>query len=1447
MNINAAADEIKSQHRKAGSDVPSYLEMAAAGMAAGVLATASSDGARALLDLAAPSIGSILDSRGSVQGEVGHEGYTDDGSPKISGQAAPGVLVHIYDGVMLIGRVTADASGSWSFSPRIPLAEGRHELSIAHEYANGDISEFSAPHVIHVDKTNPELPEILGMVDDEGRITGVVAEDDITDDARPTVSGTAEPHATVIVYDKGKEIGRATVDAKGDWSFTPETALKDGTHLFSYSAVDRAGNQSEFSEPFEFIVDTRAERVTIHMAEDDAGSVTGLVYSGGVTDDTTPTLMGTATAGGIVKLYEGGVLLGQTTAEVDGTWSFTPKVPLADGAHTLTATVTLPAKGESPLSKPFELVVQTVALGQPVIDAVHDDVGTVQGLLGKGAHTDDARPALSGRAEAGSTVHVYDNLVLLGTTLAGANGAWAFTPSASLADGVHAFKVVAVDAVGNSSAPSVDYIITVDTLAPARPTIDSVYDDIGLEVGYLTSGESTDDARPTLTGAAEANSTVIIRCGDVVLGQTYSDASGRWTFEPNVDIDPGNYSLTAIAVDLAGNSSVPSLPFELILQQRGDDNPRPLSGGELSFAVTLVVDVSDSMVGVIKDARRAMAEIVSSYSKFGSPVVVDIVAFGDSSSNVGRFVFENVSDPGYVAAISAVNGIRTQVTATSFNSGLGRVMSNIRAEVSKPDYDPDVSRHVFFLSDGGDTASASVLNNWQALMRDPDQNPITDNPISVTTVRVGAGVGYSKNLDPISTSGTTLSADVAVDYTSVIASNTVIDSVSGNILENDQGISRAHDPSIVEITFGGVIYRATSWGGLQIIGSSDDVIAQYDAVSGLLKLDNELGRIMIYMHDSNSGRAGDYKYEAKAQAMLTLVDTFKEVFSYVAEDKSGGRQTADLSVTIHTQAVVEGKSVKILSIGKDSGVSSDFQTGDGTAGRLITGELEARLAAGMELQVSTDNGRTWEVVEVNGLSWAVLDKGAHSNDWMIQTRLVDRGGNIGGVSSQQVHYTAPLSAPAILQIAEADRSLTAVEASNGVDVVVSLADTGAKAGDIVHMNWGIGLYDQVLTALDIMSGMVVVKVPAAVTGSATGGQGVLYDFNVSAAIVANGVKGAASAAYKVVGGGFSTKALADTLNVATTNVVGNEYGGNGVTVGTLVGSLLLKKAADTTSLAGLKVLAGSTGNATAVFALDEPATKFSVRLSGLENAAGGAMVIVYDVQGAEIHRETVTGTLTSGRYIKAYAYTAAEGVDVGSFKVVSATNNLVVDAFSQTQAVHVADSRDTQKVDGLTDSYHGSAADEVITLGYSAATYLANAGNSGIHGGAGTDTLQFAGASYVMNLNLAASAGKLTGVEIIDLTGTGNNTLTLSLKDVLENGQTDLFHGTANGTVQMMVRGNAGDVVNLDDLLGLNGLDFGDWQASGKQIIGGSSYQVYLHSGLDAELLVQDAVKVTLI
>ncbi|MNZ34519.1 hypothetical protein D3C78_518980 [compost metagenome] len=161
-----------------------------------------------------------------------------------------------------------------------------------------------------------------------------------------------------------------------------------------------------------------------------------------------------------------------------------------------------------------------------------------------------------------------------------------------------------------------------------------------------------------------------------------------------------------------------------------------------------------------------------------------------------------------------------------------------------------------------------------------------------------------------------------------------------------------------------------------------------------------------------------------------------------------------------------------------------------------------------------------------------------------------------------------------------------------------------------------------------------------------------------------------------------------------------------------------------------------------------------------------------------------------------------------------------------------------QTIDG-TGAYLGGDTDNVFSL--SDVAHL-NAADSSINGGTGVDTLSLTGTGQV--LDLATIAGKLESIEIIDITGTGDNTLNLSLSDVLELGESSLF--TEDETVQMMVKGNAGDVVNLDDLLA-DGTDPGDWAGQGQVTVEGVTYNVFQHSSLDAQLLVQDGVTTNLV
>ena len=66
-----------------------------------------------------------------------------------------------------------------------------------------------------MDTTAPGASTANTLTDDIGSVIGTINSGDTTDDSNPTYSGTAEPGATVIIYDKGEEIARVPVNGSG--------------------------------------------------------------------------------------------------------------------------------------------------------------------------------------------------------------------------------------------------------------------------------------------------------------------------------------------------------------------------------------------------------------------------------------------------------------------------------------------------------------------------------------------------------------------------------------------------------------------------------------------------------------------------------------------------------------------------------------------------------------------------------------------------------------------------------------------------------------------------------------------------------------------------------------------------------------------------------------------------------------------------------------------------------------------------------------------------------------------------------------------------------------------------------------------------------------------------------------------------------------------------------
>ncbi|HBU6432100.1 TPA: Ig-like domain repeat protein, partial [Klebsiella oxytoca] len=455
----------------------------------------------------------------------------------------------------VLGTVVAGEDGRWSYTPDA-LDEGSHSLSTTVTDKAGNVSERSPAFELTVDTVVTPVSD-LQVTDDVAGHTGPLTSGDLTNDATPTLSGTAEAGATVTIYDGETVLGTVVAGEDGRWSYTPD-ALDEGNHSLSTTVTDKAGNVSERSPAFELTVDTVVTPVSDLLVTDDVAGHTGPLTSGDLTNDATPALSGTAEAGSTVTIYDGDTVLGTVVAGEDGRWTFTPDT-LNEGDHSLSTTVTDKAGNVSERSPAFEITVDTTVT--PVSDLqVTDDVAGHTGPLTSGDLTNDATPTLSGTAEAGATVTIYDGDTVLGTVVAGEDGRWSYTPDA-LDEGSHSLSTTVTDKAGNVSERSPAFELTVDTVV--TPVSDlQVTDDVAGHTGPLTSGDLTNDATPDLSGTAEAGATVTIYDGDTVLGTVVAGEDGRWTFTPDT-LDEGDHSLSTTVTDKAGNVSERSPAFEL--------------------------------------------------------------------------------------------------------------------------------------------------------------------------------------------------------------------------------------------------------------------------------------------------------------------------------------------------------------------------------------------------------------------------------------------------------------------------------------------------------------------------------------------------------------------------------------------------------------------------------------------------------------------------------------------------------------------------------------------------------------------------------------------------------------------------------------------------------------------------------------------------------------------
>ncbi len=165
----------------------------------------------------------------------------------------------------------------------------------------------------------------------------------------------------------------------------------------------------------------------------------------GITDDASPSLIGTTQANATVQLRNGAnTVVATTTADGSGDYVFlVPGAPLSPGVYTFTV-VASNAIGSSPASNPFTLRI----VAPPATPAAPT-------LQGGGNTTTSPRPILTGTTIPGATVQLFGaSGPALNTVKASNTGKYTIPVTGPLSIGPHAYKVDIIDQYGDVSSQS---------------------------------------------------------------------------------------------------------------------------------------------------------------------------------------------------------------------------------------------------------------------------------------------------------------------------------------------------------------------------------------------------------------------------------------------------------------------------------------------------------------------------------------------------------------------------------------------------------------------------------------------------------------------------------------------------------------------------------------------------------------------------------------------------------------------------------------------------------------------------------------------------------------------------------------------------------------------------------------------------------------------------------
>ncbi|MBG0575948.1 Ig-like domain-containing protein [Enterobacter ludwigii] len=1338
----------------------------------------------------APAITDVIDDVESHVGTVQNGGITNDDRPVITGTAQDGTTVYLYDGANPnpIGSAVV-TGGRWTIEFDSALAQGEHRFRAVAEDVTGNRSPETGEWVIIVDSVAPGEAADVELWDDFGT-PGLIGNNDTTDDNTPTYRGKGEAGGTAIIDLGNGTTVRVPVDGSGNWSYTPAPALADGDYTWKVSIEDKAGNVGPASDPIHFIVDTSGNGVSISHVVDDEGAITGNLGSGSHTDDTTPTVVGRATPGALVKVYVDGNYIDSVRADaVTGSWQLTITPALsADGTYQITATED-PGTGDSAPTAPFELTLDT-SIPTGTLDRIADDVGLVQGDLANPAVTDDTTPTLHGTGRAGDTVFIYDGTTLVNSVTVGNDGTWNYTLPPQNNGTELSLSAVFQSPTGVKSAPTAPWDLTIDTDAPTAPTITGMYDDAGT---LIVDGGRSRDTTPELRGTAEKNSLVNIYGPDskTPIASVYADADGNWTWTSPALAD-AKHDFYVTSQDAAGNVSGESNHYGLEVDTRA---AAPIILGAYDDVQGGIYNGLVPDGGLSNDGNmqlRGTAEpnsVVYIYNAYNN-AVLDTV----KTDAKGNWTWEH--------AVADTAAGRPHMFYTIAKDDLG----NVSGKSETYSINVDTVNATPVITGAYDNVEGGIYNGLVG------NGGVTNDrtPELRGTAEAGSVVYFVNTANGATVASTTAGADGKWSYQATTNYN---QTYSWQVYSIDNAGNRSANSSTFSLTVDTVNNAPV------ITGSYDDV--QGGVYNGLvgnggvtndrgldLRGTAEAGSVVYIIDPATGGTYGSAVAAANGAWSYPVTTNYNKLYEFQAYsiDRAGNRSATSSKFgitvdTVNNAPVITGSYDDVQGGVYNGLVGNGGVTND--RGLDLRGTAEA---GSVVYIIDPATGGTYgsAVAAANG-AWSYPVTTNYNKLYEFQAYSIDRAGNRSATSSKfGITVDTVNAAPVITSVTDNVGPVTGNVANAGsTDDNTPTLNGTAEAGSTVYIAVNGSTY----------------SVTAAANGS--------WSLTPSALPLGNHT----FSVFSIDKAGNQSAGVSRSLSVVSPTVTEDFEWAVGQQVGIPQGTALKSGLVISCSYGGYAYQPYVGGGHHALMRADRAAP---VRLTWGTGKYVGSVEMDLVTPAANIAYAPVTVVFydKSGAVLSTQTYTSARHI---SFSAPAGKEIAAVDMYTGTRGGSLA-------FDNVSWTPKASGVMGMMSMGedvHDDSTSIASLDSHQTHSVLDKNTLTLT--DNEKPLDFSKLVTKTDVVNQIDMVNGKADTLNIGINDVLTHAKTNLF--VDDGAKQLMVKGEKGDVLNLNDLLPDNS-DPGNWTNAGNVKVSGVEYQVYHMESQDVELLVQAGVTV---